>query len=147
MDSTSYATAYDRAVKRLNKAEATHRQRVGALESALERAEASKVPGLRKDCEKSERELSEALQTAFEAHRAYWVCRRDQLRDEFTDMAVVIAEYNAMARVAGDTSVNPGLQLLQNILITTRSVEPLVEDVPSDPPDSDLLEETRGIWR
>lgn len=144
----SLADRYDAAVKRLQKAEVAHRKNLDALDAALQARQAHQVTPLRQSCEKSERELQEALQAAAAAHRAYWTNRRDDLRDELDQAAVVIAEFNALARLAGDMSANPALQRLQAIAIEAPPVDVLVDDgVPTEAPDCALLDDYRGSWR
>lgn len=146
---------YHRAVKRLEAAEREHRANLERLADALERREAGKVPPLRRDCEKTERALIDALQAAHQAHRSYWQARCDALRPELDAAAVLIAEFNACARAAGDLTTNPALSYLQNRAIVGITGENVAaqgvlsdaDGVPTDAPDSALIEDQLGVWR
>lgn len=155
MFDTKPADLYHKAVKRLAKAEAAHRTNLDALDAAREAREAAKVTPLRRDCEKSERELSDALQAAHAAHRRYWAHRRDELHDELNRVAILLAEYDALANLAGDASATPALTYLQNRAIQGHTGPNLLDQdvlvsedgVPQDEPDSALFEDERGAWR
>ncbi|PTD96392.1 hypothetical protein C8261_08725 [Pseudothauera lacus] len=146
---------YHAAVKRLQKAEEKHRQALGRLADSLASRSPDKVTAERRECEQTERTLQEVLQEAFAAHRAYWAQRRDKIADQLEEVARVLAEYNALARLAGDLSVNPALQRLQQFAlsgVTANNLltqESLIDEagVPQEPPDSALLEDEFGSWR
>ncbi|MDX9718943.1 MAG: hypothetical protein RBT67_16370 [Thauera sp.] len=148
------ADAYHKAIKALPKAEKAHRANLDRLNEALQARNAAQVTPLRRDCEKSERELQDALQAAGDAHRAYWGGRRDGLRDELKRIALILAEYNAFARLAGDHSPRPAQQYLQSLEVGGITAANLLADdvlvsdgVPQEAPDSALLEDELGIWR
>ena len=148
------AEAYTAAVDRLNQAEAEHRKNLDRLYAAREARDAARITPLRRDCEKSERTLDEALDAAFSAHRAYWSGRRDALAEDMRNAAIVIAEYDALAKLAGDTAPRPALRYLENLAANGHTGANLLEQdvlasdgVPQDPPDSALLEDERGAWR
>ena len=150
----SAADRYQAAAKQLTKAEAAHRKNLEALHTAREARNAAQVTPLRRDCEKSERALQDALQAAHAAHRTYWSQRRDALRDELKRIALVLAEYNAFARLAGDQSPHPAQRHLQNLEIEGFVAENVLADdvlacdgVPQESPDCALLEDEIGAWR
>src|SRR5690606_5684136 len=66
------ADRYQDAAKALTKAEAAHRKNLDLLRAAREARQAHQVTLLRRDCEKSEVALKDALHEAHQAHRAYW---------------------------------------------------------------------------
>lgn len=149
------ADRYQAAAKALTEAEAAHRKNLDLLREAHEARNAAKVTPLRRDCEQSERALQDALQAAGDAHRAYWAQRRDTLRDELKRIALVLAEYNALARLAGDTSPHPAQRHLQNLEVDGIAADNMLADgvlgedagIPQEPPDSALLEDELGAWR
>lgn len=146
---------YQGAVKQLTKAEAAHRKNLDLLREAHEARQAHKVTPLRRDCQQSERALQDALQAAHEAHRAYWAQRRDALRDELKRIALVLAEYNALARLAGDQAPHPAQRHLQSLEIDGITADNMLADgvlgedagIPQEAPDSALLEDELGAWR
>ena len=148
------ADAYCAAAKALSKAEATHRANLDRLDQALIDREAAKVPALRRDCEKSEVALKDALHEAHQAHRAYWAERRDALRDDLDRAALAIAEFDALALLAGDRAPHPALRYLQNRAVQGHTGQNLLDQdvlatdgVPQEAPDSALLEDELGAWR
>lgn len=146
---------YLAAAKQLTKAEAAHRKNLELLRAAHEARQAHQVTPLRRDCQQSERALQDALQAAGDAHRAYWARRRDALRDELKRIALALAEYNALARLAGDTSPHPAQRHLQTLEIEGITAENYLADnvlgeadgIPQEAPDSALLEDELGAWR
>lgn len=150
----SPADRYQAGAKALTKAEAAHRANLDRLHEAREARQAHQVTTLRRDCEKSERALQDALQAAHDAHRAYWTQRRDALRDELDRASLVIAEYDALALLAGDRAPHPALRYLQNLALAGRTGANLLDQdvlatdgVPQEAPDSALLEDELGAWR
>ncbi|HRQ36270.1 MAG TPA: hypothetical protein PK361_11810, partial [Chiayiivirga sp.] len=149
------ADRYQAAAKQLTKAEVTHRANLGRLYAAHEARNAAQVTPLRRDCEKSERALQDALGVAHEAHRAYWAQRRDALRDELKRIALVLAEFNALARLAGDQAPHPAQRHLQSLEIDGITADNMLADgvlgedagIPQEAPDSALLEDELGAWR
>ncbi|HRP23622.1 MAG TPA: hypothetical protein PLF79_08680 [Thauera sp.] len=149
------ADRYQAAAKQLTKAEAAHRANLDRLYAAPEARNAAQITPLRRDCERTERVLQDALKAAHEAHRAYWAQRRDELRDELKRIALVLAEYNALARLAGDTSPHPAQRHLQSLEIDGITAENYLADgvlgedsgIPQEAPDSALLEDELGAWR
>ena len=148
------AEAYAAAVKLLNRAEDEHRKNLDRLYAARETREAARITSLRRDCEKSERALIEALEAAFAVHRAYWAGRRDALTEDIRRAAIVIAEFDALAKLAGDSTQRPALCCLENLAANGHTAANLLQQevlasdgVPQDPPDSALLEDMRGAWR
>lgn len=154
MFSDKPADAYHKAIKVLPKAEKAHRENLDRLHAAHEARAAHQVTAARRDCESSERALQDALQAAGDAHRSYWTQRRDALRDELDRAALVIAEYDAFALLAGDRAPHPALRYLQNRAIEGRTATNLLDQdvlatdgVPQEAPDSALLEDELGRWR
>ncbi|MDI3512877.1 MAG: hypothetical protein PWP40_106 [Rhodocyclaceae bacterium] len=150
----SAADRYLAAVKVLTKAEAAHRKNLDLLYQAMDAKQAHQVTPLRRDCERSERALQDALQAAHDAHRAYWTQRRDAIRDELDRAALVIAEFDAFALLAGDRAPHPALRYLQGRALEGRTAANLLDQdvlathgVPQEAPDSALLEDERGAWR
>lgn len=149
------ADRYQVAAKQLTKAEAAHRKNLEVLHTAREARNAAQVTPLRRDCEKSERALQDALQAAHAAHRTYWSQRRDALRDELKRIALVLAEYNAIARLAGDQAPHQAQRHLQTLEIEGITAENYLADgvlgedagIPQEPPDCALLEDELGAWR
>lgn len=148
------ADRYQDAAKALTKAEAAHRKNLDLLREAHEARNAAKVTPLRRDCEKSEVALKDALHEAHQAHRAYWAERRDALRDELDRASLAIAEYDALALLAGDRAPHPALRYLQNRAIQGHTGPNLLDQdvlaadgVPQEAPDSALLEDELGAWR
>lgn len=145
---------YQGAVKALTKAEAAHRKNLDALYQAREARNAAQVTPLRRDCEKSERALQDALGEAHAAHRSYWAERRDALRDELDRASLAIAEFDALALLAGDRAPHPALRYLQNRAIQGHTGPNLLDQnvlatdgIPQESPDSALLEDELGAWR
>ena len=151
----SPADRYASAAKALTKAEAAHRKNLDLLREAREARQAHQVTPSRRDCEKSEGALKDALQAAGDAHRAYWSQRRDALHDEMKRIAIVLAEYNALARLAGDHAPHPAQRHLQTLEIDGITAANMLaagvlgEDsgIPQESPDSALLEDELGTWR
>lgn len=146
------AERYHAAIKRLSKAEQQHRKNLEALAQAISARASSQTGSLRRECERTESELSDALQAARAAYRCYWIHRRDAMQDELCEAARVIATYNVLARLAGDVSATPALTRLQNLAIYGHPGADVVglcdaDGVPTDAPDSALLEDERGAWR
>lgn len=148
------AENYHAAVRRLSKAELAHRKTLDALSQAIADRASSQTGYLRRDCEKTETALAEALTAACLAHRGYWQGRRDALRDELHQASLVIAEYDALARLAGDASATPALSYLQALATEGRTAANLIDQdvlatdgVPQEAPDCALLEDERGVWR
>jgi hypothetical protein len=140
------AEIYRSAVQNLDAAERAYMAAVDALDRAGR--DARTLERARRNCEDAEGALLRALDTAHTAHRSYWRGRRDELREELDQAAFVIAEFNAFARLAGDLTTNPAMQILQAAVITTPPAEPFVDDgVPTEAPDSAALEDFRGCWR
>lgn len=146
---------YLAAAKQLTTTEAAHRKNLDLLREAHEARQAHQVTPLRRDCQQSERALQDALQAAGDAHRAYWAQRRDALRDEMKRIALVLAEYNALARLAGDQAPHPAQRHLQSLEIDGITAENMLADgvlgedagIPQEAPDSALLEDELGAWR
>ena len=146
---------YQAAAKQLTKAEAAHRKNLDLLRAAHEARQAHQVTPLRRDCQQSERALQDALQAASDAHRAYWAGRRDALHDEMKRTAVLLAEYNALARLAGDHAPHPAQRHLQTLEIEGITAANMLADgvlgedsgIPQEPPDCALLEDELGAWR
>lgn len=148
------AESYCAEVKRLAKAEQAHRKNLEALNQAIVERASSQTGFLRRDCEKTETALAEALTAACLAHRGYWQGRRDALRDELHQASLVIAEYDALSRLAGDASATPALTHLQALAAEGRTAANLIDQdvlatdgVPQEAPDCALLEDERGAWR
>lgn len=148
------ADRYHDAVKRLDKTEATHRKSLDSLYAAREAREAAKLPALRRDCAKTEGELDAALESAYAAHRAYWAGRLASLDDEMKHAAILLAEFDALAKLAGDNTLRPSLRRLEHLANQGHTAAHLIEQdvlctegVPAEPPDSALLEDERGAWR
>lgn len=149
-----YAKGYTAAVKSLTKAEVLHRENLDRLDEALKAKQAHQVTHLRRDAAKTEADLVAALDAASDAHREYWTARRDALKPELDSAALVIAEYNALAKLAGDHNAHPAASYLQQKAIDGRSAANLLEQdvlatdgVPQEPVDSAVLEDYRGSWR
>ena len=145
---------YQAAVKKLTAAETAHRKNLDLLREAHEARNAAKVTPLRRDCEQSERALQDALHEAHQAHRAYWTERRDALRDDLDRASLAIAEFDALALLAGDRAPHPALRYLQNRAIQGHTGPNLLDQdvlatdgVPQEAPDSALLEDELGAWR
>lgn len=150
----SPADRYASAAKQLTKAEAAHRRSLDLLREAREARQAHQVTPLRRDCEQSERALKDALHEAHQAHRAYWTERRDALRDDLDRASLAIAEYDALALLAGDRAPHPALRYLQNRATQGHTGQNLLyqevlatDGVPQESPDSALLEDELGAWR
>lgn len=148
------ADRYEAAVKKLSAAEAAHRKNLDALYQAREARNAAQVTPLRRDCEKSEDALKDALHEADQAHRAYWAERRDALRDDLDRASLAIAEYDALALLAGDRAPHPALRYLQDRALRGHTGPNLLDQdvlatdcVPQEAPDSALLEDELGAWR
>lgn len=148
------ADRYEAAAEALTKAETAHRKNLDLLREAREARNAAKVTPLRRDCEKSEGALKDALHEAHQAHRAYWAERRDALRDELDRASLAIAEYDALALLAGDRAPHPALRYLQNRAVQGHTGPNLLDQdvlatdgVPQESPDSALLEDELGAWR
>ena len=149
-----FAKSYSGAVKKLGQAEIWHRENLDRLDAALKDKQARQVTHLRRDCAKSEADLIVALDAANDAHRHYWLARRDALRPQLDAAAVLLAEYSALAKLAGDRSTNPAGVYLQQRAIDGYSAANLltqdvlaIDGVPQEPPDSAVLEDYRGSWR
>lgn len=154
MDTKSPADCYHAAVNALSKAEAAHRKNLDLLYQAREDRKAHQVTPLRCECQKSERALQDALEAAFSAHRAYWIGRREILEEGMRSAAIVVAEYDAISRLAGDTAQRPALRYLENLSVSGLTGANLLEQdvlasdgVPQEQPDSALLEDELGAWR
>ena len=151
----SLADKYHQAIKCLNKAEASHRTNLDHLQQAREARNAAMITPLRRDAEKTERGLDDALRAAHAAFRAYWASRRDALEPEMEKIASVLAEYDALARLAGDMSQRPAMQRLYTLALAGYNAQTLLDQgalfeqdgVPADEPDSELLEDMRGCWK
>ena len=148
------ADRYEAAAKALTKAEAAHRANLDDLYAAREARAATRLTPTRARCAKSERELQDALHAAHDVHRSYWQGRRDALRDEMKRIALVLAEYNAFARLAGDHSPHPAQQHLQQLEIDGITAQNYLADdvlasdgIPQEAPDSALLEDELGAWK
>lgn len=143
------ADRYHSSIKRLNPAEQKYRAAIDALDDALIARQAAKVPGLRRTAGESEQALTEALEAATLAHRHYWQQRRDALSPELDKFARLAHEFNRLSELCGDRSVNPALIRLQNAMIPGAGQIDLEtgDGVPAEPPDSELLEDTRGCWK
>jgi hypothetical protein len=148
------AEAYAAAVEKLSQTEAAHRKNLDRLYTAREARDAARITPLRRDCEKSERTLAEALAAAFASHRAYWNGRLASLDDEMKHAAILLAEFDALAKLAGDHTVRPSLRRLEHLANQGHTAAHLIEQdvlctegVPAEPPDSALLEDERGAWR
>lgn len=69
--------------------------------------------------------------------------------------AVLLAEYNALARLAGDHAPHPAQRHLQNLEIEGITAANMLADgvlgedsgIPQEPPDCALLEDELGAWR
>lgn len=150
----STADRYQGAVKKLSAAEAAHRKNLDALYQASEARNAAQVTPLRRDCERSERALQDALGEAHDAHRSYWAERRDALIPELKRIALVLAEFNALAACAGDRSPHPAQRVLQTLEIDGINAANVLADdvlasdgVPMEAPDCALLEDELGAWK
>lgn len=148
------AGRYEAAATALTKAEAAHRANLDDLYAAREARAATRLTPTRARCAKSERELQDALHAAHEAHRAYWTERRDALRDELDRASLAIAEYDALALLAGDRAPHPALRYLQDRALRGHTGPNLLDQdvlandgVPQESPDSALLEDELGAWR
>lgn len=155
MFSATPADAYHKAIKALPKAELAHRKNLDRLHEARAAHQAHQVTAARRDCEASERALQDALQTAADAHRSYWTQRRDALRDELRAVAVLLAEYNAIAHCAGDRVPHPAQRFLQTLEIEGHTAANVLQQgvlldpdgIPHESPDCELLEDELGRWR
>lgn len=145
----SDADRYHKGIKKLAPAETKHRAALDALHEALQAHQAAKVPGLRRAAAESERELEEVLEAATLAHRQYWQNRRDALLPEIDNFARLAHQFNFLSVLCGDRSTNPTLLRLQNALIPGAGEINLEtgDGVPSEPPDSELLEDYVGAWK
>ena len=148
------AKAYTNACKSLAKAEVLHRENLDRLDAALQAKQAHHVTLLRRDCAKTEGDCIAALDDALNAHRQYWTARRDALKPELDAAALVLAEFDALAKLAGDRSAHPAKAYLEGRAIAGFSgANVLAQDVlatdgvPTEEPDSALLEDFRGSWR
>lgn len=148
------ADRYEAAAQALTKAEAAHRANLDDLYAAREARAATRLTPTRARCAKSERELQDALHAAHEAHRAYWTERRDALRDDLDRASLAIAEYDALALLAGDRAPHPAQRYLQDRALRGHTGPNLLDQdvlandgVPQEAPDSALLEDELGAWR
>lgn len=146
MFSSSIAGAYHKEIKRLAVAENTHRSNLDALDQALTERQANKVPKLRKVAMESEGVLQAALQAAWTAHRQYWQHRREQMIPEVEKIASILRCFDLVSKAAGAASIHPARTFLESCPV--ESVEIITDDgVPTDSPDSAVLEDYLGSWR
>ncbi len=140
------ASAYHKEIKRLAAAENVHRSNLDALDQALTERQAGKVPKLRKAAMESEGTLQAALQAAASAHRQYWQHRREQMIPELERVAAILRRFDLIARAAGDASIHPARTVLECCPVA--NMEIVTDDgVPTDGPDSAVLEDYLGSWR
>lgn len=149
------ATDYHKAVKALDKAERAHRRNLDDFYQARESRSPISLTMSRRACASSEAALIEAVEAAHTAHRAYWRARADELLPAIQRAAVEFAAYDALAKLAGDTTCRPAVQMLQSLSIEFTANQRLqlqsmleldADGIPQESPDCELLDE-RGIWR
>lgn len=146
MFDSNIASAYHKEIKRLATAETVHRSNLDALDKALAERQANQVPKLRKAAMGSESALQAVLQAASSAHRQYWQRRREQMIQEIEQTASVLRRFDLISKAAGDASIHPARTVLESCLVV--SAEIINEDgVPTEGPDSALLEDYSGSWK
>ncbi len=135
----------------LNKAEKKFLTAVDSLHNGIVERRSGEVPKLRQQAGEAERVLCEALTAASASWRAHWLERAKALEPELHRLASVVAQYNALNRLAGLTAVNPAALMLGHYAETLPrlSEQDLVDDsrVPAESPDSYALEQFKGAWR
>lgn len=140
------AAAYHKAVAALAQTEAEHQRQVDRLFEAKAQRLPERVSAAIHAVRESEQNLEKSLLAADMSHREYWTARRMALLPELYRSAALINRYNRIAFAAGVQGSNPGISVLQNSMVDV-TVDEVVEDVPADGPESDLLMEMRGCWK
>lgn len=137
---------YYEALDGIESAELSYRAALDELEAAqLERA-ASKVAVCRVEAEKCEGSLKSALQNATRLHREYWRGRLESMVPEVRAAADVFGRYNSIARAAGILANNPAGVFCVDVAACRFDAE-ILQDVPIEGPDSELLGDAMGAWR
>lgn len=132
------ARAYHKGVEALQRAETAFQGAMDAVQAARTAERWSDVPGLRKAAERAEHALDDALAAAQRAHREYWIARRTAEAPNLRAAALAFRRFVVIARCAGDST--PQARGAFDALaaeVTADEADPS-EDVPVEPPDSDL---------
>jgi hypothetical protein len=146
MFDSNKASAYHKKIKLLAGAENAHRSNLDALDKALAERQANQVPRLRKAAMETESALQAILQAASSAHRQYWQHRREQMIQEVEHIASILRRFDLISKAAGDASIHPARTVLESCSVVCAEI--INEDgVPTEGPDSAILEDYLGSWK
>ena len=140
------ADDYHAALGALESAELSYRGTLGELALARSEHAGSKVTACRLDAERRETALKNALQLATRLHREYWQGRLQEMLPDVRAAAEVFGRYNRIASATGILGHNPAAVFCVDVA-ACRFDDEIIQDVPIEGPDSELLGEAMGIWR
>lgn len=142
------ADAYLAGIAKLEKAERQYQQALDNLQAGIDQRRASDVPGLRRKASEAEQAVVDALQAAGAGWFEHWRSRAAALEPQLREAAMVMHRYNAICKVIGMGGAVPAQSFIQTALISPPPVD-LLDDsgVPTEAPDSALLEDFKGAWR
>lgn len=137
---------YHRSVEKLKGLELSHRAALDELDQAIKDKRAAAITPLRRKACESEEALQSALQVAAHFHRAYWLERQEAIMSEVVAAVDTLVRYRFIARAGGNPSIDP-IQVILTRHQGRVNANEVIEDVPIEGPDSELLEDYLGCWR
>lgn len=142
------ADAYQAGIAKLEKVERHYQQALDNLQSGIDQRRASDVPALRRKAAEAEQAVIDALQVASTGWFEHWRSRAVAIEPKLREAAITMHRYNAICKVIGMGGAVPAQSFVQAALISPPPVD-LLDDsgVPTEAPDSALLEDFKGAWR
>lgn len=132
------SNAYRLAIDLLSAAETEYRRSLAVLDEARAGHLQEKITEAEASVLENKNAVRCALRAATDAHRKYWIARREALLPEISRAAELIHRYSRIALAAGVQGMSPGLSELQYAMHSITANE-ITEDVPIEGPDSELL--------
>lgn len=144
----THANVYQAGIAKLEKVEILYQQALDNLQAGIDQHRASDVPGLRRKVAETEQAVIDALQAAGSGWFEHWRARAVALEPQLLEAAITMQRYNAFCKVIGIGGAVPAQSFIQTALISPLAVD-LFDDsgVPTEAPDSALLDDFKGVWR